>query len=107
MKEIKANSFEGFTKNKISTEKIRDNLYNLEVYKNKSLITDKLYNKLSASYNTALACSKLYRNKILITGLINSGKTSFINTLLGKNILHTSILENSRWPIIIRYSDEE
>jgi hypothetical protein len=44
--------------------------------------------------------------RLVIMGLINVGKTSLINSLLGCDILHTSINISTNFILVIRYTDE-
>lgn len=88
-------------------ETIEKDLFYLELFRKRGLIPKKIYSDIKNSLNITLESFKNYKIKILLTGLINSGKSTFINTILGKFILHTSTVENTKWPLIIRNSDKE
>ncbi len=105
--------------NKINLQKITDieiaqtleRLYGykelLDNFYKKNLFPIEIYSNLNYSLKFSLDMLKFYRHKILVCGTINSGKTTFINTILQENILDFSSLENSKWPIIIRNKNKE
>jgi GTPase Era involved in 16S rRNA processing len=96
-----------YSRNRIAREKIKTTLGFLERHGNENFFPVELTRGLKKSLAVAYECSQHFRYKIIITGLINSGKTTFINSLLGKFILPTSSLENTKWPVIIRNCDDD
>lgn len=43
--------------------------------------------------------------RVAIVGEVNTGKTALANLLLGRDVLNTDIVHNTRAPILIRYAD--
>jgi GTPase SAR1 family protein len=94
-------------KDDIAREKLKYTFNFFEYFKKGNCLPNDIIQKLKYSLNLAMQCTHSYKYKIIITGLVNCGKTTFINSLIGKFILPTGAVENTKWPIIIRNSDSD
>ena len=86
-----------------SFDKYMNELYNLKGDDN-NLAIESLYNKFKElkRYST-----KKFLSSLLLIGEYSSGKTSFINSLIGLNLLQVKSTECSKVAIIVRYTEKK